>query len=60
MDNLLEWRKHQRRQLIAVRETLSEVTHQQWSQTISDLLKQGFPKLQKMNIAIYCNLFHFI
>ena len=53
MDNLLEWRKHQRKQLIAVRETLSEVTHQQWSQTISDLLKQGFPKLQKMNIGIY-------
>lgn len=53
MDNLLEWRKHQRRQLIAARETLSEVTHQQWSQTISDLLKQGFPKLQKMNIGIY-------
>lgn len=53
MDNLLEWRKHQRKQLITARETLSEVTHQQWSQTISDLLKQGFPKLQKMNIGIY-------
>lgn len=53
MDNLLEWRKHQRKQLIAARETLSEVTHQQWSETISDLLKQGFPKLQKMNIGIY-------
>ena len=53
MDNLLEWRKHQRKQLIVARETLSEVTHQQWSQTISDLLKQGFPKLQKMNIGIY-------
>ncbi|AEJ00775.1 5-formyltetrahydrofolate cyclo-ligase [Nitrosomonas sp. Is79A3] len=53
MDNLLELRKHQRKQLIAARETLSEVTHQQWSQTISDLLKQGFPKLQKMNIGIY-------
>lgn len=53
MDNLLEWRRHQRKLLIAARETLSEVTHQQWSQTISDLLKQGFPKLQKMNIGIY-------
>ncbi len=53
MDNLLEWRKYQRKQLIAARDTLSEVTHQQWSQTISDLLKQGFPKLQKMNIGIY-------
>lgn len=53
MDNLLEWRKQQRKQLIAARETLSEKTHQQWSQAISDLLKQGFPKLQNMNIGIY-------
>jgi 5,10-methenyltetrahydrofolate synthetase len=53
MDNLLEWRKHKRQQLIAARETLSAALHQQWSQTISDLLKQGFPKLQKMNIGIY-------
>ena len=53
MANLLEWREQQRKQLIAARETLSEKTHQQWSQTISDLLKQGFPKLQKMNIGIY-------
>jgi 5,10-methenyltetrahydrofolate synthetase len=53
MDNLLEWRKHQRKQLIAARETLPEDVHQQWSQAISDLLKQGFPKLQTMNIGIY-------
>ncbi len=53
MDNLLEWRKHKRKQLIAARETLPAAIHQQWSQTISDLLKQGFPKLQKMNIGIY-------
>lgn len=53
MDNLLEWRKHQRKQLIVARETLSAALHQQWSDTISDLLKQGFPKLQKMNIGIY-------
>lgn len=53
MDNLLEWRKHQRKQLIVSRETLSAALHQQWSDTISDLLKQGFPELQKMNIGIY-------
>ena len=53
MDNLLEWRKHRRKQLIAARETLPETIHQQWSQAISDFLKQGFPKLQKMNIGIY-------
>ena len=53
MDNVLEWRRHQRKQLISARETLSEDIHQQWSQAISDFLKQGFPKLQKMNIGIY-------
>lgn len=53
MDNLPEWRKHQRKQLIAARETLPAAVHQQWSQAISDLLKQGFPKLQTMNIGIY-------
>ena len=53
MNNLLEWRKHQRKQLISAREALSEDIHQQWSQAISNLLKQGFPKLRKMNIGIY-------
>ncbi len=53
MDNLFEWRKHKRKQLIESRETLSEATRQQWSQAISDLLRKGFPKLQKMNIGIY-------
>ena len=53
MENLLEWRKNKRKQLIAARETLSETIHQQWSQAISYFLKQGFPKLQKMNIGIY-------
>ncbi len=53
MDNLLEWRKHQRKQLIAAREAISNDVHQQWNQAISDFLKQGFPQLQKMTIGIY-------
>lgn len=53
MENLSEWRKHQRKQLIAAREAISEEVHLQWSQAISDFLKQGFPKLQKMTIGIY-------
>lgn len=53
MDNLLEWKKQQRKQLIAAREALSEETYQQWSRAISDFLKQGFPKLQKMTLGIY-------
>ncbi|MBP6058267.1 MAG: 5-formyltetrahydrofolate cyclo-ligase [Nitrosomonas sp.] len=53
MKNLSEWRKHHRKQLIAAREAISDEIHQQWSQAISDFLKQGFPLLQKMTIGIY-------
>lgn len=53
MENLSEWRKHQRKQLIAAREAISDDVHQQWSRAISDSLKQGFPQLQKMTIGIY-------
>lgn len=53
MDDLLKWRKHQRKQLIAVREALSGTIHLQWSHAISSFLKKGFPKLQNMNIGIY-------
>ncbi|SFE78310.1 5-formyltetrahydrofolate cyclo-ligase [Nitrosomonas sp. Nm166] len=53
MDNLLEWKKHQRKQLITAREALPADVHQQWSEAISGLLKQGLSKLQKMTIGIY-------
>lgn len=49
----MEWRKHQRKQLIAAREALPADVHQQWSQAISDLLKQGLSQLQEMTIGIY-------
>ena len=53
MNNLPEWRKHQRQQLIAAREAIPVDVHQHWSQAISDSLIQGFPKLQKMTIGVY-------
>jgi 5,10-methenyltetrahydrofolate synthetase len=53
MNNLPEWKKHQRKQLIAVRETIPEAIHQQWSQAISGFLKQGLPQLHNMIIGIY-------
>lgn len=53
MDNLVAWRKNQRKQLIAAREALPVDVHQHWSQAISALLMQGFPKLQEMTIGIY-------
>ena len=53
MDNLLEWRKNKRKQLIASRETIPDAVHQQWSRAISDSLMQGFTQLKKMTIGIY-------
>ena len=49
----MEWRKQQRKQLIAAREAIPVDVHQHWSQAISDLLMRGFPKLQEMTIGIY-------
>lgn len=53
MDNLPEWKKQQRKHLIAAREAIPAEIHQQWSQAITDFLKQGFPQPQKMIIGIY-------
>lgn len=53
MDNLVEWRKRQRKQLITAREAIPVGLHQHWSQAISDSLLRGFPKLQRMTIGIY-------
>lgn len=47
------WRKEKRKQLITARETIPSEVHQQWSQNITDFLKQGFPQLQKMIVGIY-------
>ncbi|NBQ67579.1 MAG: 5-formyltetrahydrofolate cyclo-ligase [Nitrosomonadaceae bacterium] len=53
MDNLPEWKKQQRKQLIAAREAIPAEIHQQWSQAITGFLKQGLPQPQKMIIGIY-------
>lgn len=53
MDNLPEWKRNQRKQLIAAREAIPQLLHQQWSQAISDYLIHGFPQLQNMTIGIY-------
>ena len=53
MDNLPEWKKQQRKELIAAREAIPEVTHQQWSLEISGFLTQRLSQLQKKVIGIY-------
>ena len=53
MDNLPEWKKQQRKQLIEAREAIPEKTHRQWSQAISGFLTQKFSQPQKKIIGIY-------
>ncbi|WP_295627043.1 5-formyltetrahydrofolate cyclo-ligase [uncultured Nitrosomonas sp.] len=54
MDELSEWKKQQRKQLISARESIPEKSHMEWSQAISSFLTQELPKPQKMIIGIYC------
>ncbi|MDE2388439.1 MAG: 5-formyltetrahydrofolate cyclo-ligase [Betaproteobacteria bacterium] len=53
MDNLPEWKKNLRKQLIAARETIPAEHHRLWSQVITGFLKQGLPQPQDMIIGIY-------
>jgi len=53
MENWQGWRKQQRERLITDRMAVTEFLHRQWSQAISDFLRQGFPDLQKMKIGLY-------
>jgi len=54
MEDLSEWKKQQRKQLISARESISEKMHKEWSHAISNFLIQELPKPQKMIIGIYC------
>ena len=53
LENLPEWKKNQRKLLIAAREAIPHSQHQQWSRIISDYLMQGFPQLQNLTIGLY-------
>ncbi len=54
MENLFEWKKHQRKRLISARENIPGKTHWKWSQAISGNLMQKLPNPHKMIIGIYC------
>lgn len=51
MKNWQEWRKLQRAALIALREHMSEEDHRHRSAAITQLLRQGFPSLQRSAIG---------
>lgn len=53
MDNLGDWKKQQRQQLIAAREAIAAHLHRQWSEAISAFLKQGLTQPHRMTIGIY-------
>ena len=48
-----EWRKQKRKLLITAREAIPQEVHQQWSQRISEFLKQDFSELNKLVLGIY-------
>jgi 5-formyltetrahydrofolate cyclo-ligase len=52
MDNLSQWKKNQRQQLIAAREAIPQTMHVKWSQSISHHLMHGF-QLQNRIVGIY-------
>ncbi|SEL30203.1 5-formyltetrahydrofolate cyclo-ligase [Nitrosovibrio tenuis] len=51
MDNWKEWRKQQRAELMALRETITENDHRCWSSAITESLKQGFPVLHSRAVG---------
>ena len=53
MDNLPEWKKNLRKQLITAREAIPAEHHRLWSQAITGFLKQGLAQPQGMIIGIY-------
>lgn len=53
MDNLAEWKKQQRKQLIMAREAVAAHLHRQWSEAISAFIKRGLAQPQQMAIGIY-------
>jgi 5,10-methenyltetrahydrofolate synthetase len=53
MDNLPEWKKNLRKQLITAREAIPAEHLRLWSQAITGFLKQGLAQPQGMIIGIY-------
>ena len=51
MKDWRDWRKHQRIELMAVRECVADEDHRCWSTAITSSLEQGFPLLQKSTVG---------
>jgi 5-formyltetrahydrofolate cyclo-ligase len=53
MSDWRAWRKYQRAELMALRESIPEEDHCRWSTAITRLLKQGFPSLRR-SVVGFC------
>ena len=52
-DDIGQWRKQQRTELLARRVAVNEATYRRWNASVTQLLIQGFPLLRKMVVGIY-------
>jgi 5,10-methenyltetrahydrofolate synthetase len=52
-DNIRQWRKEQRSDLLARRTAVTRAQHRQWNEAITRLLLEGFPSLQRMTVGLY-------
>ncbi len=52
-DDIKQWRKAQRSELLARRAAVPRAQHQAWTAAMTDLLVAGFPMLRQMTISFY-------
>ncbi len=52
-EDIRQWRKTQRAELLARRRSISRAQHREWTETMTQLLVTGFPLLQRMTISFY-------
>lgn len=52
-DDIREWRKAQRSELLARRAAVPREQHQAWTAAMTDMLVAGFPMLRQMKVSFY-------
>ena len=52
-EDIRQWRKAQRSELLARRAAVPREQHQTWTVAMTDLLVAGFPMLQRMTVSFY-------
>lgn len=52
-EDIRQWRKAQRAELLARRRSISVEQHREWTAAITQLLVTGFPLLQRMTVSFY-------